>query len=406
MAEPGPEAGKGALEGVVVVNLTRVLGGPYCTQVLGDHGAEVIKIEPPQGDETRDWGPPFHEQDRYASYFMGVNRNKRSIGLDLRGDGGRAVLLRLLERADVLIENYKTGTMERWGLGYEEVLKARFPKLIHCRISGYGATGPLGGRPGYDAAVQACAGMMSVNGTPDSGPLRIGIPLVDIGCGLYAAMGILMALYERDRSGLGQYLDMTLYDAGVALLHPHIPNYALSGKLPGLTGNAHPNIAPYDKFKTKTGEIFLAVGNDRTFQRVCDELGCSELVEDPRFRTNADRIQNRDALREILEDILAGHDGEVICARLLEIGVPAGAVLDVGQVLEHPHTKERAMVIEEEGYKGWGNPIKLSRSTAGLRRRPPRYGAHSREILAEFGFQAAEVEDLLATGVVLEERRK
>lgn len=402
MAEPG----KGALSGVVVIDLTRVLGGPYCTQMLGDHGAEVIKVEPPQGDEVRDWGPPFHETDDYASYFMGVNRNKRSIGLDLRGDAGREVLLRLLEKADVLIENYKTGTLERWGLGYEEVLKARFPRLIHCRISGYGASGPLGGRPGYDAAIQACAGMMSVNGTPESGPTRIGIPLVDIGCGLFSGAGILMALYERERSGLGQYLDMTLYDAGVALMHPHIPNYALSGKLPGLTGNAHPNIAPYDKFKTKTCEIFLAVGNDRTFLRVCTELGRPELAEDARFRSNADRTGNRSALREILEEILDQHDGEALCARLLEIGVPAGAVLNVEQVLEHPQTLEREMVIEEEGYKGWGNPIKLSRSSAGLRRLPPRFGAHSREILAEFGFDENETANLLDQGVVLEQRRR
>ncbi len=400
------EPAKGALDGVVVIDLTRVLGGPYCTQVLGDHGAEVIKVEPPQGDETRDWGPPFHESDGYASYFMGVNRNKRSIGLDLRGEEGREVLLRLLEKADVLIENYKTGTLERWGLGYQEVLQARFPRLIHCRISGYGATGPLGGRPGYDAAIQACAGMMSVNGTPESGPTRIGIPLVDIGCGLYAGFGIMMALYERDRSGLGQYLDMTLYDAAVALMHPHIPNYALSGKLPGLTGNAHPNIAPYDKFKTKTGEIFLAVGNDRTFQRVSTELGRPELAEDERFRHNAGRVQHRDALRDILEDLLAEYDGEAICARLLEIGVPAGAVLNVEQVLDHPQTREREMVIEEEGYKGWGNPIKLSRSSSGLRHRPPRFGAHAREILAQFGFDEAETASLLESGTVLEERRK
>jgi len=263
--EAGP--GGGALAGLVVVDLTRVLGGPYCTQVLADHGAEVMKIEPPQGDEVRDWGPPFQDGD--ASYFIGVNRNKRSLGLDLSRPEGRQVLLRLLEQADVLIENFKPGTLEKWGLGYENTLQARFPRLIHCRISGFGATGPLGGYPGYDAVIQAMTGWFSVNGKPESGPTRAGIPLVDIGTGLFAAIGVLMALEERHRSDLGQFVDTTLFDSGVALMHPHIPNYLLSGKTPGLTGNAHPNISPYDTFPTRTVEIFLAAGNDRAFQRVC-----------------------------------------------------------------------------------------------------------------------------------------
>ena len=261
----------GALAGVKVVDLTRVLGGPYGTQILGDHGAEIIKVEPPQGDEVRDWGPPFHDGD--ASYFIGVNRNKRSIGLDLATESGREVLLRLLEEADVLIENYKTGSMEKWGIGYDDVLKHRFPRLIHCRISGFGAEGPLGGLPGYDAIVQAMVGMFSINGQQESGQTRIGIPLVDLGTGLYCVIAILMALVERARSGEGQYLDMSLYDCGIALMHPHTANFFLSGKVPGLTGNAHPNIAPYDKYKTKTVEIFVAAGNERAFHRMCEALG-------------------------------------------------------------------------------------------------------------------------------------
>ena len=233
----------GALAGVRVIDLTRVLGGPFCTQILGDHGAEIIKVEPPQGDEVRDWGPPFHEGD--ASYYIGLNRNKRSIALDLNREEGRAVLLRLLDGADVLIENYKPGSMERWGLGYEDVLKEKFTQLVHCRISGFGADGPLGGFAGYAAIVQAMAGMFSINGDPACGPTRIGIPLVDLGTGLYSAVAILMALIERSRSGLGQFVDMTLYDCAIALMHPHVANYALSDKVPGLTGNAHPNISPY-----------------------------------------------------------------------------------------------------------------------------------------------------------------
>ena len=397
-------AGEGALEGLVVIDLTRVLGGPYCTQILGDHGAEIVKIEPPHGDEVRDWGPPFKDGD--ASYFIGVNRNKRSLALDLRREEGRAVLLRLLEKADVLIENYKPGTMEKWGLGYEAALKERFPRLVHCRISGFGADGPLGGRPGYDAAIQAQAGMMSVNGSPEAGPTRIGIALVDMGTGLYAAIAVLMALQERSRSGQGQYIDMTLYDSAMSLMHPHIPNHVLSGKLPGLTGSAHPNISPYDKYPTKTCEVFLAVGNDPTFLRLCRELGRPELAEDPRFATNADRLGHRDALTAILVELLAEREGEALCARLLEIGVPAGPVLNVAQVLSHPHTGHREMLVEKDGYQGWGNPIKFSRSSFSVRHTPPHFGAQGRELLAEFGFAEAEVEDLIADGVVLEERRK
>jgi crotonobetainyl-CoA:carnitine CoA-transferase CaiB-like acyl-CoA transferase len=394
----------GALEGLTVIDLTRVLGGPYCTQILGDNGAEIIKIEPPQGDEVRDWGPPF-DSDGDASYFIGINRNKRSLGLDLGRPEGRDALLRMLERADVLIENYKPGSMERWGLGYEEVLRPRFPRLIHCRISGFGADGPLGGLPGYDAVIQAMTGWFSVNGTPESGPTRVGIPMVDMGTGLYAAIAILMAVVERGRSGEGQFIDMTLYDAGVALMHPHVPNYFL-GRMPELTGNAHPNISPYDKYRTRTVDVFLAVGNDRAFQRLCRELGVPELAEDARFRSNRDRVSNRAALTEALEPGLLEVDGEDLCRRLLAAGVPAGPVRDVEQVMTAPHTLHRGMAAEFGAYRGWGPPIKLSRTPGSIRRRPPRYGEHGREILAEFGFSEAEIEGLAEAGALVEARRR
>jgi crotonobetainyl-CoA:carnitine CoA-transferase CaiB-like acyl-CoA transferase len=393
----------GALDGIVVLDLTRVLGGPYCTQILGDHGAEVIKIEPPQGDEVRDWGPPFDEAHD-ASYFIGVNRNKRSLGLDLARPEGRDVVLRLLERADVLIENFKPGSMEKWGLGYRNVLQRRFPRLIHCRISGFGADGPMGGLPGYDAVIQAMVGMFSINGVAD--PTRIGIPLVDLGTGLYAAIGILMALVERARSGEGQFLDMTLYDAGVALMHPHIPNYLLSGRLPGLTGNAHPNIAPYDKFPTRTVDVFLAVGNDRAFGRLCAELGAPELADDPRFRSNRDRLTNRAVLTSRITALLAEQDGEALCQGLLAIGVPAGPVRDVAQVWCDPHTQHRGMALEREGYRNFGLPIKLSRTPGRVARTPPRFGAHGREVLEQSGFDEAEIAELIAAGVILEQRRR
>ncbi len=395
----------GAMAGLKVIDLARVLGGPYCTQILGDHGAKIIKVEPPQGDEVRDWGPPFHDDD--ASYFIGLNRNKRSIGLDLRSKQGREVLLRMLDSADVLLENYKPGTMEKWGLGYEEVLSKRFPNLIHCRISGFGSDGPMGGFPGYDAVVQAMAGWLSINGGKDKDPTRVGIAAVDMGTGLYTCIAVLMALFERQTSGQGQYIDMTLYDCALALMHPHIPNYYLSGgKVPGVTGNQHSNLAPYDKFPTKTVEIFLAAGNNPTFRRLCIELGKPELAEDPRFNKNAGRVVNIGELREELAVLMADVDGEDLCMRLLAAGIPAGPVLDTRQVMTHPHTIHRGMAAELDWYQGSGIPIKFSRTPGAIKSTPPKFSQHGRDILAEFGYSDDEISALAEDGVLVEERRK
>jgi len=393
----------GALSGIKVIDLTRVLGGPYCTMILSDHGAEVIKIEPPQGDEVRDWGPPFHEGD--ASYFIGINRNKRSLALDIGKPEGKAVLLRLLEDADVLIENFKPGSMEKWGLGYEPVLEPRFPGLIHCRISGFGADGPLGGLPGYDAILQAMTGLMSVNGDASTGPMRLGTAMVDMGTGLYSAIGILMALQERSRSGRGQYLDMTLYDCGMALLHPQAANYFLNGKRPTGTGNPHPNLVPYDKFPTQTCEIFIASGNNGQFRKLCELIGRAELADDPRFASNAERNVNRDALSEQLAAAFAGQDGNELALKLIRGGVPAGPVLPVDQATAAPHTAHREMVTELGWYRGLGTPIKLSRTPGGTRAAPPRFGEHGADVLARHGYTPAEVAELVAKGVVLHERR-
>ncbi|MBB5514965.1 formyl-CoA transferase [Rubricella aquisinus] len=390
----------GALDDVRVIDLTRVLGGPFATQWLGDHGADVIKIEPPMGDETRHWGPPFDEGTGAASYFNGANRNKRGMALDLRQQAGRDVLWRLLETADVIVENFKPGGMEKWGLGYES-LSARFPRLIHCRISGFGATGPHGGLPGYDAVVQAQSGLMAVNGEAGRDPVRMGIPLVDIGTGMAAMSGILMALYERERSGLGQFIDMTLYDVAVSLLHPQAANWFLSGKRPQRMGNAHPNITPYDAFPTATVPVYIAAANDGQFVKLCSVIGAEALTRDPRFHDHPARNQNRDALRTALIPYLATHDGEVLAATLMAKGVPAGPVLDPPEVLTHPHTIHRGMVTEADGTKVVGNPIAMSRTPAdATRRRPPRFGEHGREVLEEAGFTAEEIASLIADGVV------
>jgi formyl-CoA transferase len=393
----------GALAGLKVIDLTRVLGGPYCTQLLADHGAEVVKIEPPQGDEVRDWGPPFH--DDMASYFIGVNRNKRSMGLDLSKPEGREVLLRMLEGADVLIENYKPGAMEKWGIGYD-VLSERFPSLIHARISGFGADGPYGGYPGYDAIVQAMAGWFSVNGEPAGGPTRLGIAMVDMGTGLYTAIAILMAVVERNRSGKGQYIDMTLYDCAVSLMHPHVANWALSGKVPGLTGNAHPNISPYDKFHTSNTEIFIGAGNNRAFARLCAALGHPELADDPRFAENRDRVVNREALTRELEKLMSDVDGFALCDQLLKAGLPAGPVMNTEEVMENPHTLHRDMRWSKDWYTCTGTPIKFSRTPGTLKNVPPHFAGDTRDILAEHGFSADEVDALYDNGVLPGQRRR
>ena len=371
----------GALDGIRVVDLTRVLGGPYCTQILGDHGADVIKVEAGAGDETRGWGPPF--RDGTAAYFLGVNRNKRGIVLDLASPEGRESLLSLLDQADVLVENFKTGTLEKWGLAYDVVLSERFPRLVHCRITGYGDDGPLGGVPGYDAAVQAVAGLMSVNGEPSAQPLRIGIPLVDIATGMNAALGILLALFERSRSGRGQLVETTLFDTAVSILHPHLVNYFCSGQTPKRTGNAHPNITPYDVFATATAPLFLAVGNDRQFAALGRILGRPQIAADHRFVSNAERNQNRAELRSELEALLSGWDCDRLVARLTEAGVPCAPVGDIASLAAHPHTRHRGMIAEVDGVRAPAPPIKLSRTPASIRRPPPRLGEHNGEIIPQ-----------------------
>ena len=395
----------GALEGLKVIDLSRVLGGPYCGQMLADHGADVIKIEPPQGDETRTWGPPF-DKEGISAYFAGINRNKRTIALDLSKPEGREVLLKLLAEADVLIDNFKTGTMEKWGIGYADTLANKFPRLVHARVSGFGEDGPLGGFPGYDAMVQASAGLVSVNGSPESGPVRVGVPVVDLSTGMNACIGIMMALYERNRSGKGQFIDATLYDSAIALHQPHAPNYFTAGQKPKLVGNSHGSLVPYSNFPTKGRNIAIAAGNDGQFRKLAQMLGKPELAQDPRFKTNKDRVAHRLELEAELRELLKDRDADSFSIELMKGGVPSGAVLEVSDVMEHPHTKHRGMVWEKDGYRNVGNPVKLSRTPAGVRSKPKKFGTDTRGVLAEVGYSAAEIDKLVTSGIALTEIKK
>lgn len=373
-----------SLTGLRVIDASRVLAGPYCAQMLGDYGADVIKIESPEGDETRTFGPAV--MGGSAAYFHALNRNKRGIVLDMARLAARDVFWALLADADVLIENYKISSLRAWGVDDPKDICARFPKLIHCRITGFGDDGPLGGLPGYDAALQAATGLMSINGEQEGDPLRLGVPIVDLSTGMQAAIAVLAALQERHLSGMGQMCDVALYDCALGVAHPHLPNYLWSGEVPGRSGNSHSNIAPYDAFETATCALYIAVGNDRQFAALCAELGVEHLPQDARFRRNVDRIAHRAQLREALSGPLKAVDGQAFATQLLVRGVPAAPVYDVADVARAEHTRHRRMLIEREGYRGVGFPIKMGRTPATLRRLPPRHGEHTEEVLSEAGF--------------------
>lgn len=408
MSDPSTHAAAGApggaLAGIRVIDLSRVLAGPLCTQMLADHGADVIKVEPPSGDETRTLGPPFNAAGD-AAYFSAVNRGKRAIGLDLSHADGQATLLQLLETADVLVENFIPGTMARWGLDHETVLKPRFPRLVYCAISGFGADGPLGGLPGYDAIVQAMCGLMSINGDPASGPTRIGVPIVDHLTGYTALSGILMALFNRERTGLGQRVEATLFDTALSLLVPHASNWMLSDRTPELLGSAHPNIAPYDRFACRDGQIFLGILNDRQFRRFCEHLDLSRLLADERFATNSLRLQHRALLRGEIEAALAPLARDAVCGELMHEGVPVGPVNTVPQAFAQPHAEHRAMRVARDGYQGVGVPTRLSRTPGRPACSPPTYAQHTDEVLREAGLGEVRIAALHASGVLPRRRR-
>ncbi|MFI7154384.1 CaiB/BaiF CoA transferase family protein [Nonomuraea sp. NPDC050022] len=390
----------GAIRGVRVLDLSRVLAGPLCAQMLADHGAEVIKVEAPAGDETRRWGPPFvDEAETTSAYYQGLNRNKSNVVLDLRTPPAREVLYDLIAQADVVVENFKAGTMQNWGLGYESRLVQEFPRLVYCRVTGYGVDGPLGGMPGYDAVLQAYGGLMSLNGEREGEPLRVGVPIVDITAAHQAFAGVLLALLERAGSGRGQLVDVTLFDAVLSILHPHSATYLQSGEVPERTGAAHPTVAPYQVFRTAgQGRLFVAAASDAQFAALTDVLGCPHLADDPRFRRNKDRVSHRAQLLAELEPAFLHQDAGDLAERLAARGVPASPVHNIDGALSAPHARHRAMVVQDGAYLGIGVPIKLDRSAAVPPRAPTAAGADTCRVLTELGYSRERISALGSAG--------
>jgi crotonobetainyl-CoA:carnitine CoA-transferase CaiB-like acyl-CoA transferase len=397
--ERGVAAMDSALTGIRVIDLSRVLAGPMCTQILADHGADVIKVEPPVGDDTRTLGPPFNANGD-AAYYSALNRGKKCISVDLTKPDGRAILERLLQNADVLIENFLPGTMEKWGISYDSWLKQRFPRLIYCSISGFGSDGPLGGLPGYDAVLQAICGLMSVNGDKAGGPTRIGVPIVDHLTGYTALTGILLALQARHRSGRGQRVEATLFDTALSLLVPQAANLFESGKEPGLLGSAHPNISPYDRFRCGDGEIFLGIMNRGQFQKFCNVVQRPDLASDVRFSDNALRIEHRQALQVEIERSIAAMTRHDLCDKLMQSGVPAGPVNSVSEALSQPHAKHRQMEVRRDGYRGLGLPVRLEENSGRPGTNPRPFNADALEVLKNAGYSEQDVEQLIDDAIV------
>lgn len=393
----------GPLHGLTVLDFTRVLSGPYCTMALGDLGARVIKLEHPgRGDDTRRWGPPFLGDE--SAYFLSVNRNKESVAVDFKRPGALEVVQRLVARADVIVENFRPGTLDAMGLDAASV-RARHPKIVYCSISGYGQTGPRRDEPGYDAVMQAEGGLMSITGAADGPPYRLGVAIVDIVTGLFAAQGILAALVARGPTGEGQVVDIGMLDATTALLTYQAGNYFVTGAAPGRLGNRHPTIAPYETFATADGDVALAVGNDSLWQAFCAAAQLPDLADDSRFETNALRLANYDALKARLDPVFAAKTRAEWQAILREAGVPNGAVRSVEEVFADPQTVTREMVVSVPhatlGHvKVTGVPVKLSATPGGVRTGPPTLGQHTAAVLTELGYDTAAIEALAASGAV------
>ncbi len=393
------------LKDVVIIDLTRVLAGPYCTQMLGDLGAEVIKVEMPgQGDDTRQWGPPFTESGESA-YFLSANRNKRSLTLNLKSEQAIEILKGLIARADVLVDNFRTGTLERFGLDDDTLQQIR-PGLIYATITGYGYTGPYADRPGYDFMVQAMGGLMSVTGPEDGEPIRVGIAIADLATGIFTVSAILAALYGRERTGQGQRIDMSLIDSQVAMMSYVASNYLVSGELPGRLGNGHPNIVPYQSFKAKDQHFAFAAGNDRQWNKFCEALGKTEWMEDERFATNRARVQNRAQVVSELKEVFATRTAREWMDLCEQIGIPTAPINDMAQVFEDPQVQDREMLLDVP-HAGGGSvplvasPLKIPTAPVEVRYPPPLLGQHTDEILSSMlGLDAERIRQLREDGVI------
>jgi len=389
------------LDGITVLDLTRVLSGPYCTMLLADMGARVIKIEQPgKGDDTRAWGPPFLEGE--SAYFLSINRNKESVTIDFKQPEGRALLERLIAKADVLVENFRPGTLTRLGLDYEALSK-KYPRLVYCSISGFGHSGPRWKQPGYDAIMQAEGGLMSITGTSDGPPVRLGVAIVDIVSGMFAAYGVAMALLARERTGKGQEVDLAMLDATVALLTYQAGNYFASGKAPARLGNRHPSIVPYETFTASDGDFVLAVGNDDQWQTFC---GVAGLVDDGRFATNRKRVSGYDSLRPFVADRLRERTRQHWIDALTAAGVPCGSVRTFDELFADPQIDAREMIAMVEhatigSMKALGVPVKLSDTPGAIRTPPPTLGQHTDAVLQhDLGLSADAIATLRREQVI------
>ena len=379
------------LNNIRILDITRALAGPYCTMMLGDLGADVIKVERPvSGDESRGWGPPFVGKPYgpypgESAYFIAANRNKRSLTVNIQSAEGQEIIRQLAGISDVLVENYRTGDLDKLGLGYSDLHRLH-PKLIYCSISGYGRTGPYAERPGYDAIIQAEGGMMSITGPVDGPPSRVGIPIIDITSGMFAATAILAALHARDLTGEGQQVDISLFDSHIALLANAASNYLVGGEPPRRLGNAHPNIAPYEAFSARDGWFILGAANERQWELLCDMLGRPDLKTDSRFVSNGARVANREALVDELNKIFSQRDVNEWLADLMQAGLPCGPLNSLPQVFAHPQAQAREMTLESDHptagtVRMTGFPYKLSETPAEVHAPPPLLGEHTEEIL-------------------------
>jgi crotonobetainyl-CoA:carnitine CoA-transferase CaiB-like acyl-CoA transferase len=409
---PGGAPMSGPLAGVRVLDLSRVLAGPHCTQILGDMGADVIKIERPgAGDDTRSWGPPYLTDDAgsettESAYYLACNRNKRSVAIDISVPAGSALVQALVQRCDILVENFKVGGLRRYGLAYEQV-KERAPKLIYASITGFGQDGPYAQRPGYDYLIQGMGGIMSVTGEPDGEPMKVGVAVADIMCGMYAVTAILGALHHRDVTGAGQHIDVALLDTQVAWLANVGQSYLTSSAPPKRYGNAHATVVPYQVFATADGHIILAVGNDTQFARFCEFAGIAQLAADERFRTNAGRVRNRDALISTLNEIMRTRASAEWIAGLEAAGVPAGPILSVPEVFDDPQVRHREMAVHMQHplrsapVELIGSPIKYSATPVEYRHAPPPIGHDTDAVLAELlNLDAGRIAALRKSGAI------